>query len=751
MKKKLLALAVSLMLLASAVIGCVCVFAASVDPDYVDGFNELADGLINAGLSLETDNPLHGTKSLAFNMDVSTATNSTWLGGTPITGYYDFTNVDYFGFRVKNTDTANNIGVCLLIDFVDVDNGNAVCRYIPTWSYDSRLFDTAGNEVQANTMATIGNGIGCNYVDIPAGFEGFVFFYMKDDTAFENKASYNRRNAPYDHIASVAPSFQADDAFHGKLIFDDAQYMTSAELAAMAGNRLLVDVDETKDIIRDCFGTNIGGGGYSAEKGETMVRFPLPASSTSNLMQVYVGDVLGYEYFSFRLINDSDEELPFISTGYSDMVLNSQYTLYDEAGAPVGGASTYNGLVIPARFDGWVTFSLINSLCQGGAAYSRVADDATPVLHPWQDNFAGKYLDPKSAGYFMLNVNSPTNGNTAVIFVGDIMLHNGNPVFGDTTPAISRPLNFVVKNNLNNLVSLSLPTEVPYGNAGFTNGVGEIVELAGGDYAIRLTKTDDDYTIVKLACASLGGTVAAFDPAAVAVGFMVQTGDQPVDFWQIQTPEGGAYVGNICRLYTATGLYVKELLFGASGDCSIPANFTGYLYFPIDDTARNAIDFSTLLFWMNGASGSSLTVDNFGYYYAEPEMAQIIGVQESAVSSGTFDVRVLAGLDDLAFNSLKFVYNATLNGAAHWATDQEIVVTEVYETVQIAGIADANAVDYGYAYLGALTFQGIPATGTVAITVKLVSASEADPAFAVESAAYVITYVDGVFQSMVNA
>ncbi|MBS7263316.1 MAG: hypothetical protein KIG36_06890 [Eubacteriales bacterium] len=439
MKKKLLALAVSLMMIASLVIGCVGVFAAPVDPDYVDGFTELPEGLVNAGLSLETENPLHGTTSLAFNMDVSTATNTTWLGGTPITGYYDFTDVDYFGFRVKNTDTANNIGICALIDFVTTDGNNTICRYLPTRPFGTtnnvRLFDKDGNEVQANLMATLGNGIGIHYVDIPAGFEGTLYFYMKDDMAFENKDLFNRRNAPYDNIASVALSFQADDAYHGKLIFDDAQYATWAELKAQVGDvRTLVDVDQTKDILLDCFATNIGGGSYSTEKGETMVCFPLPANSTTNLMQVFVADLMGYESFSFRLINDSDEELPVISTNYNDGVLNALYTLYDAEGNYLDEAVGFNALVIPANFNGWVTFSLIEATAQGGSAYEREVDDGTALPHPWEEGCAGKYLDPMSAGYVMLNVNSPTSGNTATIYVGDIVLNNGSPVQSQAEP-----------------------------------------------------------------------------------------------------------------------------------------------------------------------------------------------------------------------------------------------------------------------------------------------------------------------------
>ncbi|MBS7263244.1 MAG: hypothetical protein KIG36_06525 [Eubacteriales bacterium] len=452
-------------------------------------------------------------------------------------------------------------------------------------------------------------------------------------------------------------------------------------------------------------------------------------------------NTVGYDFYRIRLKTAAGASGTGMAGGceIGGNVLYDRFYFVDLGGSLVASTAAYSA-AIPADFDGYLYIGLTHWTWQGGALGSRDKNDTTPVLGPEGIYGPDHYYDPTSVS--RMNCNWTVSGD---VYFGETALVSGELSFAPANNLPSNTLNFTVVNGLNELTDADLasPTLIPYAAAGCTNGTGEIVDVATGDKALRITMTEDGYNLSRLCCVGFDKPVAQYDDEAVAIGFMIRTGDKPISFWQFQTPEGGSLFSS-GRLYTETGLYVGVL----DNSLTIPANFTGYAYYPITDAQRSSIDLASFIYWFGAETGATCDFDNFGYYSAEPEMAQIVGVQESAASNGTFDVRIVAGLDDLAFNSLLFEYNATENSVNHWADYQQCAVTEVYEAIHVDGFADDAAADYGYNYFAALTIQGIPATGAIDIAVHMISASEADPANWVTSQEMVVHCINGVIDSV---
>ncbi|MBS7263317.1 MAG: hypothetical protein KIG36_06895, partial [Eubacteriales bacterium] len=328
---------------------------------------------------------------------------------------------------------------------------------------------------------------------------------------------------------------------------------------------------------------------------------------------------------------------------------------------------------------------------------------------------------------------------TGAVYFGELALVNG----GVQELIPNKPgdhMNFVVLNGLNSLNGLTGIT-FPYTSSPDITLALEENGANNDEYHFQFNESN--YAIFKFQNMGLPQTIAALDPSAVALGFYVRVGSEDVAIWQLQIPEGGTlYAAEDWKLFDLSG---NEVLFAAANH-TIPAGFEGYVYIP----NATASDLGSVIGWISSSVGADLYMDNFGYFTAEPTVApdvEILGVQESAVDAGTFDARIVCGVNDLLFRELKFHYNALENGNYHWTDEQVADVTEVYTTIQIDGIADAEATTFGYNYLAALTIQGIPADGVIEITVEMSYVREADLSTELTTALYSIIYIDGVFQS----
>lgn len=160
-----------------------------------------------------TTGALNGSKSLAFGLDpqgASVGQGNVYMKA--IGGMTTYANYGYLAIRMKNTDTANDVELNFMFDNASYD---AAARQTLTSAANSIIMRTVDNyAVEAVFSEDI-------YLNIPAGFDGTVYFPISDSTVSE---MYLR----------LRPHTTGE--YNGKLIWDDPTLINEDDIpAANAG------------------------------------------------------------------------------------------------------------------------------------------------------------------------------------------------------------------------------------------------------------------------------------------------------------------------------------------------------------------------------------------------------------------------------------------------------------------------------------------------------------------------------------
>ena len=211
MKKKAFAITLVIAVLLTFVL---TTFTASAAPQSLTDYESISDltGVINGtapnpcrlSYALVTEGALNGNKSLSFTIDTSDDTVGD-IYFAAVGGVGQFIGYDYFSVRLKNTDTANDLGMMLVIHGGD----NNLCFFTDI-ANDILLRDTNNAEV-------IADFIDDTTLIIPAGFDGTVYFPIVDD--------------PFVPEMRMKLT-EVDGEYDGNLLWDDPTLCNTADVPA---------------------------------------------------------------------------------------------------------------------------------------------------------------------------------------------------------------------------------------------------------------------------------------------------------------------------------------------------------------------------------------------------------------------------------------------------------------------------------------------------------------------------------------
>lgn len=176
--------------------------------------SEVINGIVpdDGTMSCEivTTGALNGSKSLAFNLDpqgASVGTGNVYMQA--IGGATSYANYGYLSIRMKNTDTANDVEINFMLDDAGYNPDN---RQTLTSSANSVIMRTADNYAVETVFSED------IYLNIPAGFDGTVYFPVAEDTTISEM--YMR----------LRPHEGGD--YSGKLLWDDPTLLNEDDIPA---------------------------------------------------------------------------------------------------------------------------------------------------------------------------------------------------------------------------------------------------------------------------------------------------------------------------------------------------------------------------------------------------------------------------------------------------------------------------------------------------------------------------------------
>ena len=126
-----------------------------------------------------------------------------------------------------------------------------------------------------------------------------------------------------------------------------------------------------------------------------------------------------------------------------------------------------------------------------------------------------------------------------------------------------------------------------------------------------------------------------------------------------------------------------------------------------------------------------------------------LGVQQTKVADGKFDLRFVAGVDSLKYSKVGFELVRIEAGKGNSALVKQVdnvVYTSLNGYNENGEKQVYTAADLGVAYLAATTVTNIPATGTVAFLVRPYAVSPNGEVI-YSGMPMILTYVNGVLQT----